>query len=67
MALPAHLAKYHGLIDLIVDQLVREIENGVDTKKAASDELAAHDNHDSGSEVKSYAKNKPAPTRMPAV
>jgi hypothetical protein len=26
MALPSHLAKYDGLIDLVVEQIVREIE-----------------------------------------
>jgi hypothetical protein len=28
MALPAHLAKYDSLIDVIVDEVVREIEEG---------------------------------------
>jgi hypothetical protein len=29
MALPAHLAKYSGLIDLLVDQLLEDAEQGV--------------------------------------
>ena len=41
MALPAHLQRYDGLIDLIVEQLVREIEQGAETKQAAGDEPAA--------------------------
>ena len=41
MALPAHLQRYDGLIDLLVEQLVREIEQGTETEKAASDEPAA--------------------------
>jgi hypothetical protein len=37
MALPAHLTKYDSLIDLLVEQLVREIEGGfVEEKPAAS-------------------------------
>jgi len=41
MALPAHLAKYEGLIDLVVEQLVREIEEGAEIKKAAGAAPAA--------------------------
>jgi hypothetical protein len=32
MPLPAHLAKYSGLIDLVVAQLVREIEGETEIK-----------------------------------
>jgi hypothetical protein len=28
MALPPHLAKYSGLLDLLVEQLVREVQEG---------------------------------------
>ena len=41
MALPAHLAKYDGLIDMIVEQLVREIENCREIEPPAGSRLPA--------------------------
>jgi len=39
MALPAHLQRYDGLIDMIAQAIVRELERGTETKTPA----AAHD------------------------
>ncbi len=36
MALPSHLAKYDALIDLVVEVIVREIEQGVEAKPPAT-------------------------------
>jgi hypothetical protein len=43
MALPPHLAKFDGLIDLIVEQIVKEIERGAENKRAADREPADFD------------------------
>jgi hypothetical protein len=36
MALPANLAQFDGFIDLVVEALVREIRNPIDTKTNAA-------------------------------
>jgi hypothetical protein len=33
MALPAHLQRYSGLIDLVVEALVREAQGGAETER----------------------------------
>lgn len=35
MTLPAHLARYDSLIDLLVEELVREVEQGAEIKTGA--------------------------------
>ena len=36
MPLPAHLSKYDGLLDLLVEELVREVLEGSDKEKPAA-------------------------------
>ena len=36
MPLPAHLAKYGGLLDFLVEQFVREVEQGDEMKTPAT-------------------------------
>jgi hypothetical protein len=55
MAFPSHLAKYDGLIDLVVEQIVREIERAALESHDPTCPSTTHDSAASSSETKNNA------------